>query len=254
MGRRDRKTITGVATDFVYDGLNSVQERSGQATTNSLTGLGVPTSYTYEPFGATNVTGAPTSNPYDFTGRETDLTGLKYYRARYYHSGLQRFTSEDPLGFLGSDINLYAYANNSPTTQVDPLGLYSIEYTDPACNGMSSRKTDCGGPPPPMYACWICRWSVRPNVPPPPRGNPLPKNWTSDWDWDFSRYMDPSKGPRWIDPKGGEHRWHPADRWHPDHWDYNPRDVPNSPWRHYYELHPFWWMPGGGGPLFKGDS
>src|SRR5437867_3317558 len=49
-------------------------------------------------------------------------TGLHYYRARYYHPGLQRFISEDPIGFGGGP-NLYAYVLNSPTTRVDPSGL-----------------------------------------------------------------------------------------------------------------------------------
>jgi hypothetical protein len=31
---------------------------------------------------------------------------LRYYRARYYHPGLQRFVSEDPIGFAGGDPNL----------------------------------------------------------------------------------------------------------------------------------------------------
>src|SRR5215470_15959851 len=31
------------------------------------------------------------------------------YRARYYHPGLQRFIGEDPIGFFGGDLNLYAY-------------------------------------------------------------------------------------------------------------------------------------------------
>jgi RHS repeat-associated protein len=46
----------------------------------------------YEPFGTTTVIGA-TGNNYDYTGRESDGTGLKYYRARYYHPSLQRFIS-----------------------------------------------------------------------------------------------------------------------------------------------------------------
>jgi hypothetical protein len=36
---------------------------------------------------------------------------------------LQRFISEDPIGFAGGDPNLYAYARNNPATYSDPLGL-----------------------------------------------------------------------------------------------------------------------------------
>jgi uncharacterized protein RhaS with RHS repeats len=40
------------------------------------------TSYTYAAFGDTATTGAPSANPFQFTGCENDGTGLYYYRAR----------------------------------------------------------------------------------------------------------------------------------------------------------------------------
>jgi RHS repeat-associated protein len=152
-GRRVQKTLGNTATALLYDGPNAVQERVGSSVTNLLAGLGideqhtrtdgtdtralladalgstvalvdgsgtVQPEYTYEPFGAT--TGASGPNPYQFTGREHDGTGLYYYRARYYHPALQRFVSEDPLEFGGGDPNLYTYAFNSPTDYVDPTG------------------------------------------------------------------------------------------------------------------------------------
>ena len=83
----------------------------------------VTAEYTYEPFGATTVTGTPGTNPYQFTGRENDgATGLYYYRARYYHPGLQRFISEDPIGFAGGDTNLYGYVREDPINRRDPHG------------------------------------------------------------------------------------------------------------------------------------
>src|SRR5438046_6406222 len=48
--------------------------------------------------------------------------GGRYSRARYYHPGLARFISEDPIGFQGRDINLYVYAASNPVNLVDPLG------------------------------------------------------------------------------------------------------------------------------------
>lgn len=160
VGRREAKTINGGLTEFLYDGLNPVQETSGAAIlANILPGLGidefltrtdvvggvtnnnlagapgstvsvadntgaVQTNYTYEPYGRTTVNG-PSGGSYQFTGRENDGTGLYYYRARYYHAGLQRFISEDPLEFFSGDVNLYAYAQNNPIMLTDPLGLWT---------------------------------------------------------------------------------------------------------------------------------
>ena len=157
VGRRRGKTISGITTNFLYDGLNLVQELTGGGTpsANLLTGLGideaftrtdaggtstlltdalgstlaltdgsgtVQTSYTYDPFGATSVSGATSTNAAQFTGRENDGAGLYYYRARFYSAELQRFTGEDPLG-LTAGLNLFAYAGDAPTVFVDPLGL-----------------------------------------------------------------------------------------------------------------------------------
>ena len=67
-------------------------------------------------------------------------TGLNYYRARYYHPGLQRFISEDPLGVAGSDPNLYAYVANNPVRYVDPLGLDKQTKTRWECGGLASIR------------------------------------------------------------------------------------------------------------------
>src|SRR5213593_4691659 len=50
----------------------------------------------------------------------------RYYRARYYHPGLQRFISEDPIGFEGGDVNVYAYVHNSPVQYRDPSGWWGV--------------------------------------------------------------------------------------------------------------------------------
>ena len=59
-------------------------------------------------------------NRYLFTGREYNWqTKLYHYRARTYHPYLGRFTSHD-FGMLCS----YEYVGSSPTSYVDPLGLF----------------------------------------------------------------------------------------------------------------------------------
>lgn len=101
------------------------------------------TSYTYEPFGETTTTGAASDNTYQYTGRENDGTGLYQYRARYYSPAMKRFTSEDPIGFAGGDVNLQGYVGNSPPNYVDPSGLsFVTEGIDAATPGFMDDAYD----------------------------------------------------------------------------------------------------------------
>ena len=102
------------------------------------------TTYTYDPFGNVTVNGADT-NPYQFTGRENDDTGLYFYRARYYSPKLQRFISQDPIGFRGGGADLYAYAYNSPTELVDPLGLYTFDQLEQVVNSSFNETRSLSG-------------------------------------------------------------------------------------------------------------
>jgi RHS repeat-associated protein len=72
-------------------------------------------------------------------GIELDPTGLYHTAARTYHPTLQRFLSEDPSGYGGGDINLFAYAGTDPVGTSDPSGLDACPGGD--CGG--------GGPNPP---------------------------------------------------------------------------------------------------------
>ncbi len=158
-GRRTKRTVGATTTKFLSDGPNVVQESvGGTVTANLLNGgadetfarttsagtdsfltdrLGstialanstpsVQTSYTYDPFGAATTTGTANSNPFQYTGRENDATGLDYYRSRYYSPTQERFISQDPAGMSGSGTNPYAYTANDPTDAVDPSGMISI--------------------------------------------------------------------------------------------------------------------------------
>ena len=159
-GRRARKTVSGQTTQFLYDGANPVQEHGAASVqANILGGLeideffsrsevpsaktsyylsdalgstisladpagNIQADYTYEPFGRTQLTGSPGTNPYQYTSRENDGNGMYYYRARYYHPSLQRFISEDPLRFTAGDLNLFSYARNSSPNLRDPSGMF----------------------------------------------------------------------------------------------------------------------------------
>jgi RHS repeat-associated protein len=166
-GRRIRRTINTQTTDLLYDGLTPVQELSASTVLATLlTGPGideyftrtdgtgrrslladalgsilaltddagtVQTSYTYEPFGATTVSGQGNSNSFQYAGRENDGNGLYYYRARYYYAGLQRFAAEDPLPLhfrSVRELNAYPYVANNPMLFTDPLGLQTMPGTN----------------------------------------------------------------------------------------------------------------------------
>ena len=51
---------------------------------------------------------------------EDDLTGLYYLRARYYNTGIGRFTQEDVI--YNDGLNLYAYCSSNPVMYADPSG------------------------------------------------------------------------------------------------------------------------------------
>lgn len=156
LGRRTAKTINGTTTSYLYDGANIVQEQSGGAAIANMLNGGVDevftrsdsagtwnvlrdglgstlaladssgvaqSQYSYDGFGGTTGTGQTNSNSSQYTGRENDGTGLYYYRARYYSPTMQRFVSEDPIGFASGDSNFYAYVSNSPVNYTDSSGL-----------------------------------------------------------------------------------------------------------------------------------
>ncbi len=157
LGRRIQRTpSSGISTNFVYDGQDVVKDINSDGSTveylngpgidNKIRQKGSSTSTTYyfsqdhlgSPTALTGTTGklveritydaygnsaGSTRTRYGFTGRERDLlTGLLYYRARFYDPQLGRFISEDPIGLAGG-INSFAYVGNNPVLYRDPSGL-----------------------------------------------------------------------------------------------------------------------------------
>ena len=65
---------------------------------------------------------------YGFAGRQLDReSGLYYNRARMYSPELGRFTSKDPIGFAGGDLNLYRYTKNTFLSLTDPSGQCPLD-------------------------------------------------------------------------------------------------------------------------------
>ncbi len=157
-----RKIKNLAGTSFLYNGANAIQELSGSTVTANLLSGGVDeiftrsdssssftplkdalgstialvdssgtvqTSYIYNPFGGTSVTGSSNSNEFQYTGRENEGNGLYFYRARYYAPLLGRFISEDPAG---DGLNFYTYADDYPIDFSDPFGLWPVAAAAPA--------------------------------------------------------------------------------------------------------------------------
>jgi RHS repeat-associated protein len=127
---------------YAKDGLGSVT-----ALTDS-TG-NVVHEYKYSVYGEiVEENGDSVENPFTYTSRELDReTGLMYYRARYYESGLGRFLSEDPVGFKAGDVNFYRYVGNQPVVFVDPFGLYWFRqsWQQPGIVGRRGSIVEPGG-------------------------------------------------------------------------------------------------------------
>ncbi|NAW50964.1 hypothetical protein GNY06_06115, partial [Elizabethkingia argentiflava] len=109
--------------------------------------LGTP-SHAYDSSGSLvwerelDVYGSPRKGNHDFVpflyqGQYVDIeTGLAYNRFRYYDPQIGNFISQDPIGLLGNNPNLYAYTYDS-NSQVDPFGLdmitvYRFDQRSPA--------------------------------------------------------------------------------------------------------------------------
>ena len=172
-GRRLWKNTGGVMTFFMYadEGLIGEYNASGQEITSygykpSSTWVGDPLfmkqggqyyfyqndalgtpkmitstagavvwSATYDAFGQSLAGISIVTNNLRLPGQYYDAeTGLHYNFHRDYDPAVGRFISEDPLGFGGRDVNLYAYVASNPVNWVDPLGLIRFHIFAPTEN------------------------------------------------------------------------------------------------------------------------
>lgn len=156
LGRRTEKSLNGTIAQYIYAGDTPIREVVDGESAILINGLGVDEyirrvdplgvhvlitdafgsiiaviradgtveqEYIYDPFGRGSDDDDFRLNQFQFTGRENDGGGLYYFRNRYHATDLMRFISEDPIGFAGGDLNIYAYLSNNPLDGMDLLGL-----------------------------------------------------------------------------------------------------------------------------------
>ncbi len=109
----------GEADFYTFDALGNTSELTGPSGA-------LRHAYAYRPFGDAIVAPPAAPNPFHFMGEfgvMADAHGWHYVQARHFQSQTGRFTSSDPIGFLGGDLNLYRYAMNAPVDALDWTGL-----------------------------------------------------------------------------------------------------------------------------------
>lgn len=154
MGRRTARTVNGVTTAYVYDGVQAIGEVVNGERTQLLTGLAIDeaiatystgkaryaltdalgsvlaemradgsqaSGQAFSVYGEVKASGEAVSAANGYTGRENDGSGAYFYRARHYDPVLKRFVSEDPIGLQGGP-NRYAYVGGAPASLTDPSG------------------------------------------------------------------------------------------------------------------------------------
>lgn len=95
-----------------------------------IRGRSIAESYRYTAFGEEQIfsswgysqTESTISNPWRFSSKRTDPTGLVYFGRRYYNPITGRWLTPDPIGHTAGP-NLYAYVHNNPLIHLDLYGL-----------------------------------------------------------------------------------------------------------------------------------
>jgi RHS repeat-associated protein len=189
------ETSTGSArVDYLTDALGSVTATVNQSAQ-------VVNTYRYTPYGSTLAkTGTGTDPAFAWCGEDGyEPTGNAYseYAAmfRVVSDIIARWSSVDPIGLAGGDLNYMAYVGNSPVTWADPTGLQTDwgsgctdmtqckRLTVEACWWCEYMKLIRSGSMPPSDACQIARQDcggmpggtnciTPPGLPPPPSRGP----------------------------------------------------------------------------------
>ncbi len=110
---------SGTKRDYVPDPLGSTAALldNTQAQTDT---------FTYWPYGEVKTRTGTNATPFQFVGTlgyYQDTAGRIYVRARYLDSNKARWTTEDPIGIIRPNANLYEYCWDNPVRVTDRFGL-----------------------------------------------------------------------------------------------------------------------------------
>lgn len=120
LGLLSQATDPSLPSFFTFDGRGDVHEVLGP-------GAVLNDSYAYSPFGQALKSATPSTNPFQFGGEYGVLNDggpLTFMRARFYSPSTGRFVSRDPIRVL--PLASFTYANNNPSSFIDPQGLWDI--------------------------------------------------------------------------------------------------------------------------------
>jgi RHS repeat-associated protein len=151
----DEKVTSAVAGAVLWplaDHMGTIRDlASYNSTTNTTT---IENHRVYDSFGnLVSETNAAVDELFGYTGRLFDeATGLQNNLNRWYDAKTGRWMSEDPIGFLAGDTNLYRYVLNRPLTLVDPSGNEPI--TIAVTVGVASLRIYTGTLA--VYYSWCC--------------------------------------------------------------------------------------------------
>jgi RHS repeat-associated protein len=117
LGLVSRAGAVGATAYYDFDAVGSTADMTDAAGA-------VVNSYSYLPFGGALAASGTLANTFQYVGQwgvVTQTSGLDIMGARAYSPDQGRFISPDPLGL--AQPTQYAYAQNDPMDQIDPLGL-----------------------------------------------------------------------------------------------------------------------------------